>query len=175
MATKVQRQTVDLSSYPDLVVIYLGMKVNALVGIKTLLGFGPRISNAVAERPDGLLVHENIIYSVFPMHVGMRQYWRDFDSLERWSRSEPHMLWWKEFLRNSGGTGFWHETYFMRGGMEAIYDDIPVRIGLGAFAPLATARGPMFSARTRTRVGGLDTKPPAILEADLYSDATSRE
>ena len=80
------------------------------------------------------------------------------------------MLWWKEFLRNSGGTGFWHETYFMRGGMEAIYDDMPVRIGLSAFAPLSGARGPMFSARTRTRLGGSETKPVAISETDLYTD-----
>jgi hypothetical protein len=75
---KVNRQTVDLSGYPDLVVIYLGMRVNTLIGIKTALGFGPKISNAVGAKPDGLLLHEQIIYSIFPMHVGMRQYWRDY-------------------------------------------------------------------------------------------------
>jgi hypothetical protein len=165
---KVERKTVDLSAYPDLVVIYLGMRVNALRGIKTLMGFGPRISDSVAAKPDGLLLHEQIIYSLFPPHLGMRQYWRDFDSLERWSRSEPHMLWWREFLRDSGGAGFWHETYFMRGGMEAIYDDVPKRIGLGAFAPVHTAHGPMFSARTRLKVGGAETKPVVIPESDLY-------
>jgi hypothetical protein len=26
-------------------------------------------------------------------------------------------------------TGFWHETYLMTGGMEAIYDDVPEPIG----------------------------------------------
>jgi hypothetical protein len=102
------------------------------------------------------------------MHAGMRQYWRDFESLERWTRSEPHMQWWKEFLRSSGHTGFWHEAYFMRGGMEAIYDDVPVRIGFGAFAPLQTARGPMFSARTRAKAGGAETKPVPVAESDLY-------
>lgn len=168
---KVERRTVDLSAYPDLVVIYLGMRVNALRGIKTLLGFGPRISDSVAAKPEGLLQHESIIYSMFPPHLGMRQYWRDFDSLERWSRSEPHMLWWKEFLRDSGGAGFWHETYFMRGGMEAVYDDIPKRLGLAAFAPLSTPRGPMFSARTRLRAGGTETKPAVIAESDLYKDS----
>ena len=170
---KVERQTVDLSSYRDLVVIYLGMRVNALAGIKTLLGFGPRISNAVGEKPDGLLLHESIIYSIFPMHLGMRQYWRDFDSLERWSRSEPHVLWWKEFLRSSGGTGFWHETYFMRGGMEAIYDDVPVRAGFSAFAPVHAARGPMFSARTRLKTGTTETKPAPISETELYRDPSA--
>ena len=165
---KVNRQTVDLSGYPDLVVIYLGMRVNRLAGLKTVLGFGPKIGNAVGEKPEGLLLHEPIIYSIFPMHAGMRQYWRDFESLERWSRSEPHMLWWKQFLRDSGGTGFWHETYLMRGGMEAIYDDIPKPFGLSAFAPVSTAHGPMFSARARAKVSGEETKPTVISEADLY-------
>lgn len=165
---KVNRQTVDLSGYPDLVVIYLGMRVNTLTGLKTLFGFGPKISKSVAARPDGLLLHEPIIYSIFPMHAGMRQYWRDFESLERWSRSEPHMLWWKQFLRDSGGTGFWHETYTMRGGMEAIYDDVPKPVGLSAFAPVSQARGPMFSARTRARIAGQESKPAVIPEGDLY-------
>lgn len=168
---KVERRTVDLSAYPNLVVIYLGMRVNALTGLKTLFGFGPRISNAVGQKPDGLLLHENVIYSVFPLHVGMRQYWKDFDSLEAWSRSEPHMLWWKQFLRDSGGTGFWHEAYFMRGGMEAVYDDIPTKVGLSAFAPVQPARGPMFSARTRAQAGGQETKPTALGEDELYSNS----
>ena len=98
---KALRQTVDLSAYPDLVVVYLGMTVNMLTGIKTLLGFGPKIEGSVAARPDGLLLHENIFYSLFPLHLGMRQYWRDFESLERWTRSEPHRQWWKTFLRDS--------------------------------------------------------------------------
>jgi hypothetical protein len=74
MSTHVNRQTVDLSGYPDLVVIYLGMRVNRIIGVKTLLGFGPQISSSAAAKPDGLLRHENILYSLFPMHIGMRQY-----------------------------------------------------------------------------------------------------
>lgn len=165
---KVERRTVNLTSYPDLVVIYLGMKVNTITGIKTLLGFGPKISNSVAAKPDGLLLHENYIFSLLPPHVGMRQYWRDFESLERWARSEPHMQWWKNFLRNSAGTGFWHETYFSRGGIEAIYDDIGIPLGLSAFAPTEIARGPMFSARTRLGVKGGETVTAPLSEADLY-------
>jgi hypothetical protein len=63
MVTSVQRRTVDLAAFPDLVVIYLGMRVNRLAGLKTLLGFGPKISASAAARPDGLLQHENVIYS----------------------------------------------------------------------------------------------------------------
>jgi hypothetical protein len=149
MHTKVERRTVDLSAYPDLVVIYLGMRVNRLTEMKTLVGFGPRISSSAAAKPDGLLRHETVIYSVFPMHVGMRQYWRDPESLLKWTRSDPHRQWWQSFLKDSGGTGFWHETYFRKGGMEAIYDDVSTPIGFMGFAPLLPARGPMFGAAAR--------------------------
>ena len=57
MAQRPNRETVDLSAYPELVVIYLGMRVNTITGVKTIFGFGPKISNAVASKPDGLLLH----------------------------------------------------------------------------------------------------------------------
>ena len=164
---KVNRQTVDLSPYPNLVVVYLGMRVNRLPGLKTLIGFGPKISSSVAAAPDGLLLHENFIFSLFPMHAGMRQYWRDMDSLLAWTRSDPHREWWKNFLRDSGGTGFWHETYMMQGGMEAIYDDVPEPIGLKHFAPVVPARGPMFGAAQRTTKQHQQA-PAVVSEEELY-------
>ena len=166
MPVTVSRRTVDLSQYPNLVVIYLGMRVNRLTGLKTLLGFGPRIADSVAAQPDGLLLHENFLFSFFPVHVGMRQYWRDMDSLLAWSRSEPHRAWWKNFLRDSGGTGFWHETYLRQGGMEAIYDDVAEPIGFMRFAPVHAARGAMFSAARR--VDRKDGAEPVVSEEELY-------
>lgn len=165
---RVERRTVDLSDYPDLVVIYLGMRVNRWTGLKTLMGFGPRIARAVDEQPDGLLLHENFLFSMFPPHAGMRQYWRDFESLERWASSEPHREWWKQFLRGSGGTGFWHEAYFRAGGMEAVYDDIAQPIGFLRFARVIPARGAMFSARARARRGDASPATPVVSEHDLY-------
>jgi len=166
MPTKVNRRTVDLSQYPNLVVIYLGMRVNRLTGLKTLLGFGPKIAASVDARPDGLLLHENFLFSLFPPHSGMRQYWRDMESLLAWTRSEPHQQWWKSFLRDSGGTGFWHETYLKAGGMEAIYDDVPEPIGFMKFAPVVTARGPMFGAAARSHQAGVGE--PVLSESELY-------
>lgn len=166
MRTPVSRGTVDLSQFPDLVVIYLGMRVNRLAGLKTLFGFGPRISDSVAAQPDGLLAHETLYFSFFPMHVGMRQYWRDRTSLLAWTRSEPHRVWWKNFLADSGGTGFWHETYLRQGGMEAIYDDVPQAIGFMRFAPVVPARGPMFGAERR--FAGRHGAEPVVSEAELY-------
>jgi hypothetical protein len=90
-------------------------------------------------------------------------------SCRYWSRSEPHRIWWQNFMRSSGGTGFWHETYFMRGGMEAIYDDVnPPPLGFQAFAPSVAARGPMFSARRRLDIPGETPPQPAgVAESDL--------
>ena len=43
---QVNRQTVDLSAYPDLVVIYLGMRVNRPRGLMRLIGLGPQIDQS---------------------------------------------------------------------------------------------------------------------------------
>jgi len=163
---KVERRTVDLASYPELVVVYLGMRVRTFTGLKTLAGFGPKIAKSAGDQPDGLLRHEAFLWSLFPPHAGIRQYWRNFESLELWARSEPHRLWWKNFLRDSRGTGFWHETYFMRGGIEAIYDDIPA-IGLLSFAPSISARGSMFSSRQRANIAGAPSIAAPISESEL--------
>jgi hypothetical protein len=164
---RADRRTVDLSGYPDLVVIYLGMRVNTWTGVKTLLGFGPKIRAAVAEEPDGLLLHEDILFS--PRHLGMREYWRDFESLEAWTRTLPHKEWWRDYIKDTGGTGFWHETYFMRGGMEAVYANIEKPLGMTTFAPVVPARGAMFSARRRARREGAEpTSAAPYAEADIY-------
>jgi len=133
--TKGRQVAVDLAGYPELAVIYLGMRVNTLRGLRTLLAFGPRIKTSVRAQPDGLLLHEDIVWGLFPPHIGMRQYWRDFDSLERWARTDPHSQWWRAFIKDRGGTGFWHETYLAGGGIEAGYLDMPNDIGLAQFAP----------------------------------------
>lgn len=165
------RETVDLSGYPDLVVIYLGMRVNATRGLRTLAKTGARIRQGVAAGPEGLLRHEFMLLSLVPPHLGMRQYWRDFDSLERWARSDPHRAWWSELLADPAGTGFWHETYFSRGGVEAIYLDLAASpLGLGAVVPRQQARKSMFSARSRLGVGGLGETTPAMSEQDVYGD-----
>jgi len=155
----VNRTTVDLSGHPDLVVVYLGMKVRSLGGVGMLARTGREIDQAVAAKPDGLLRHEYMMFSLFPVHLMMRQYWRDLESLERWTREGLHRDWWVRFLKEPKGTGFWHETYRIKGGIEAIYDDIDPPIGLGGFAPVVPAKGPMFSARARLGAGQAPAAP----------------
>ena len=162
----ISRTTVDLTAHPDLVVIYLGMRVRTPRGLGTLRSLGKQIERAAAARPDGLLRHEMLWYSLLPPHAGMRQYWHDFDALERWARSLPHQEWWGRFLRDPGGTGFWHETYFLRGGIEAIYADVPDSLGLLAFAPAMPARGSLFSARQRARLQGAKLLAPTVPDGE---------
>ena len=165
-----ERVTVDFSAYPDLVLLTLGMRVNTWRGLPTLLRFGPWISEAVKRQPDGLLHHESFLYSLWPPHVGIRQYWRDFDSLEAWARTDPHRGWWKTFLKNPAGTGFWHEACFMKGGMEAVYVNVPERIGARAFAPDVPARGAMFSSRHRAGRATDQPSTSVVSEQELYKD-----
>jgi hypothetical protein len=143
------RMAVDLAAYPDLVVIYLGMRVEEPRGYETLGRLGPEIAAAVAEQPDGLLLHENLTFSEEPLHVGMRQYWRDQAALEAWTTTLPHKRWWSDYLRDRGGTSFWHETYFRRGGFEAIFVDTGDTIGLASIGPNVHADGPLLAARAR--------------------------
>jgi Domain of unknown function (DUF4188) len=164
MAPRVNRETVDLSSYPDLVVIYLGMRLRSPRGLIRFVKLGREIRQSVDAAPDGLLLHENLFFS--PVHGGMRQYWRDYEALEAWTRTLPHQAWWRDFLRDSGGTGFWHELYSMRGGMEAVYDDMPEPLGFGTFAPRQPARGRMFGARGRLARDG-DSADPVVAEREL--------
>ncbi|HVP29801.1 MAG TPA: DUF4188 domain-containing protein [Myxococcota bacterium] len=168
MKTSVQRETVDLSSYPDLVVIYLGMRAQSLRGLRTLFSFGPRIRASVDAAPDGLLHHETFVFSLLPPHFAFRQYWRDFESLERFTRASPHGEWWRGYLRDTGGTGFWHEAYSARGGFEAVYVDVAVPVGMKQFAPVVPPRGSMFTARHRLRRRGGETAPPVLAERELY-------
>ncbi len=56
MSDAAVRTTVDLSAYPDLVVIYLGMRVEEPHGAETLQTLGPQIQASVEEQPDGLLL-----------------------------------------------------------------------------------------------------------------------
>jgi hypothetical protein len=163
------RHTVDLSAYPDLVVIYLGMQPTSLHGARTLRGLAKEIRASVMAQPDGLLLHENLHYSLWPIHRGMRQVWRDLDSLERWTRSMPHRTWWNRFLRDPSGTIFWHEAYFMRGGIDAVYVHMPTSepYGLMKCTPVIPATGAMFGTRGRAGHHASTELAAVIAEPDL--------
>jgi hypothetical protein len=145
--TGVVRQSVDLSLYPDLIVIVLGFRVRNLRGLSSLIRLDRGLKRIRRSPPDGLLADERMYFS--PMHIALRQYWRDFESLEHFTRHDPHSTWWQTFLKDSGGAGFWHEVYSARLGIEAVYVDMPETVGLGRFAPLRSPTGSFLTSRGR--------------------------
>jgi hypothetical protein len=147
MQASPERRSVDLGAYPDLIVIILGFRIRRLRGILSMFGVGRGLSAIRRDPPEGLLADEQFLFSL--THIGIRQYWRDLESLERFTRGEPHARWWREFMKDMGGTGFWHESYSARGGMEAIYIDMPQPVGFARFAPPLAPVGPFLSARAR--------------------------
>ena len=143
----VRRDTVDLSAYPDLCVVMLGIRIRGWRGLFAARRIGPGLAGVTRDFPDGLLAHETVFYGL--RHFGMRQYWRDRDSLERFTRSAPHAQWWSDFLKRYDGAGFWHETYCRSGEMEAVYLDTGTPVGFARFAPKADPDGPLKSMRGR--------------------------
>lgn len=177
MAT-LNRQTVDLSDHPDLVIIRVGMRAESVKGFLKLMKYGYQIIESVnatddsdSLTPEGLLHHEESIFSLFPPHLVIRQYWHNFDSLEEWTRSSPHRELWQELIENPAGTTFWHELY-SQDGIEAIYHGLEDRpMGMMNFAPTEPARGNLFSARKRLqRSDGSDAASPPLSEEDIYDD-----
>ncbi|MFJ1461550.1 hypothetical protein [Nocardia sp. N2S4-5] len=68
-----------------------------------------------------------------------------------------------------GGTGFWHEAYFLRGGIDTMYDDMTVPTGLGRVAPTVAMRGRLFSARGRVQHDEPKVAP-VVREKSYYPD-----
>jgi hypothetical protein len=96
------------------------------------------------------------------------------DALERWARTLPHKQWWGRFLRDSAGTGIWQETYFLRGGIEAIYGDVPGTAGTTRLRPGKTGdRGHVLRSPTRKLEG--QELAPVIPEAELDQRSRNAE
>lgn len=151
------RQSVQLSDYPDMIVIMLGFRATSLRGLLSLFKIGSGLRSMAMKRPDGLLAHEQLLFGF--NHVGIRQYWRDLDSMEAFTRSAPHAGWWRDFPKMGKGAGFWHETYSRSGAMEALYVNMEQPVGFGKFAPALNPVGPFRSARRRMAHTALKSSP----------------
>ncbi len=108
------------------------------------------------EHPDkGFLGGETFLYW---RGVGLIQYWRSFEDLERFARSreEPHLKAWQRFNRVVGGdgsVGIWHETYLINpGNYEAIYGNMPI-FGLAAATKHVPVTGRKENASQRVGNG----------------------
>jgi hypothetical protein len=157
------RYTADIDG--DFVVFLIGMRFNHPLRVRRWLPVVramPRMMKALAQHPElGLLGSEQW----FGRTTLLLQYWRDFDSLDRFARDRdlPHLEPWRQFnraIRDSGDVGIWHETFRVRAGeYEAVYGNMPAFGLAAAAAHLPAARKGNTAAR---RVGASSTDEPAV-------------
>ena len=138
----------------DFVVFLIGMRINKIWKItKWLPPFlaMPRMIKELEKLPSeetGFLGHNGIGFA-------MVQYWRSFDHLEAYARSQEnkHFPAWIAFNKRMkdarGDVGIWHETYLVKAGQyEAIYSGMP-EYGLGRVSEFVPATGNRNEARQR--------------------------
>ncbi len=151
----------------DFVVFMIGMRINNPLKVRAwwpVASAMPRMLKALDEHPElGCLGQQ----SWFGRTTLLLQYWRDFESLDRFARDQtlPHLEAWRQFnraVRDSGDVGIWHETYQVRTGeYEAVYGNMPV-FGLAAAAShLPVARLGQTSA---ARIGAAATDDPPVVD-----------
>lgn len=147
------------------VVFLIGMRVNKLLAFRkwvpTALAMGPMLRELYAHPEKGFLGGRFFLTGRTILSV---QYWRSFEDLERFARSDadPHMPAWRRFNKAVGyqdpAVGIFHESYVVEPGKyEAIYGNMPV-FGLAAATKHVPARGRLETARRR--LGG--ERVPAV-------------
>jgi hypothetical protein len=150
----------------DFVVFLIGARLNRFRALNRMRRIGKQMQlmqKTLREHPELGCLHTESWVGRTTLSV---QYWRDFDSLERFARSPdlPHLEPWREFnrlVRDSGDIGIWHETYLVpAGSYEAVYGNMP-RFGLA----VAADHHPADKRSTAARRLGDETAADAPVEA----------
>ncbi|KEO82294.1 DUF4188 domain-containing protein [Tumebacillus flagellatus] len=118
------------------VLFLIGLRVNKLWAVHKWLPVAramfPMMTELYTNEELGFLDSEVILYW---RGIGVVQYWRSFELLERYAHMEKHLKAWQDFHRkvglNSDVVGIWHETYLIEPGkFETLYGNMP-HFGLG--------------------------------------------
>jgi hypothetical protein len=147
----------------DFIVFLIGALVNKPLRFRKWMPVARAMSalqREIAEHPEIGCLH---IENFGAMRGVSIQYWRSFDHLERFARSDQwsHLESWRQFnkvIRDGGDVGIWHETYRVVGGQyEAMYGNMPV-VGLAA-AGRHVKIGAESTAARRAGVRPTDSAP----------------
>jgi Domain of unknown function (DUF4188) len=144
------------------VVFLIGMRINKFFAfskwIPTTRAMQPMLQSLNQNPEKGFLGGETFVYW---RGVGLIQYWRSFEDLERFAKNpaDAHLKAWQRFnqaIGVDGSVGIWHETYLIEPGRyKAIYGNMPV-FGLAAATKHVPAMGRKETAR---RPLGGDSEP----------------
>ncbi len=143
-------------------VFLIGMRVNRFRAVKKWMtvaqAMGPMMQS-LSQHPEKGLLGSEMFFRAWPLETCMVSYWRSFDDLTRFARSDGDSHWpaWQQFMRDvgaDGSVGIWHETYRIDpADYECIYSNMPA-FGLAA----ATTHVPI-SEKTRTAQARMGVTP----------------
>lgn len=139
----------------EFVLFIIGMRFNGWRDLSTALRVASKMPTMLAElerdKPLGLLASNT--WLSWPV-LGVTQYWRSFEDLERYAAApelshSPVWRWYNKLGRSRLGGGIFHETYRIAPGTyETIYANMP-RFGL---AKATDHRAIDAASRARTRM-----------------------
>lgn len=114
------------------VVFMAGVRVNRFLAFRkwlpAVLAIPPMMRVLYKHRSLGFLGGQPFLY--WP-GIGTIQYWRSFEDLENFARSniDPHIKAWRRFNKmvgTDGSVGIWHETYLIDPSQyEVVYNNMP--------------------------------------------------
>jgi hypothetical protein len=153
-------------------VFLIGMRINRLRSLRAWLpatnAMGPMFRELLAQPELGMLGAKTYWSG---RHITLVTYWRSFEDLERYARSDDHAHRpaWTAFYRRSraaaGVVGIWHETYTVApGAAESLYVNMPAGFGLGGAIGTIPVTGALDAARRRRdrpTGPGTDAEPAA--------------
>jgi hypothetical protein len=144
------RMTAEIDG--DFVVFLIGMRINKPWKLHQWLPVFlamPRMLRELQQHPDSGCLGTIQSFGVIV------QYWRSFEHLERYARSNDGEHWpaWVAFNKRIGNSrgdvGIWHETFQVHAGeYETVYSGMPP-YGLGKAGRLVPASGHKDTARGR--------------------------
>jgi Monooxygenase af470-like len=153
--TKVIGKRVTAQIEGDFVVFLIGMRINKPwkphKWLPVFLAMPRMIRELEQHSESGFLGHTTSLGLIV-------QYWRSFEHLETYARSQDQRHWpaWVAFNKRVGRSredvGIWHETYRVRAGeYECVYSGMPP-YGLAKASATVDAVGQLDSARGRLEV-----------------------
>ena len=157
------RFTADIDG--DFVVFLIGMRFNHPLRISKwwpVAAAMPRMLKVLSQHPElGCLGFQQW----FGRTTMLVQYWRDFDSLDRFSRTRalPHLEPWRQFnrvVRASGEVGIWHETFKVRAANTR--PSTAICRSSASQPPPGTCPPPRKANTAAARIGASTTDEPAV-------------
>lgn len=152
------------------IMLILGIRVNDFrlfwKWIPTALYSLPMLYTLIRHRAAGFLGGQA---TYFWPGIGLIQYWRTFEDLERFARSKEHphfgaWRWYNKAIGTKGSVGLWHEVFLVKPLChETVYENMPLFGMAAATKPIPVTE--QHKTISRLRLGEKDA--PAVPQENV--------